>query len=293
MTSPGTLLASKSLHPKKQYGQNFLKDPSTAKMIVDRSQLSADDIVLEIGAGLGALTVPAARQARRVYAVEKDPQMAEILKTELTAQSIENVVVINKDILTVDINKIRDREIRDRENKKLIVLGNLPYNISSQILIALLNAKQSIDRASLMFQKEVARRLAAGPGSKNYGRLSVLLQYSADVKKLATVGAHLFLPVPKVVSEVIEIRFKRIIETPVADEPLFSAVVKAAFSTRRKTLKNALANISTKTDAESIKNILERAQIDPGRRAESLSVAEFVKLANAFSAFAEENNSFV
>ncbi|MCD6585156.1 MAG: ribosomal RNA small subunit methyltransferase A [Desulfobacteraceae bacterium] len=280
MTSPGTLLASKSLHPKKQFGQNFLKDPSTGRMIVDRAKLSAEDIVLEIGAGLGALTLPAARQVKCVYAVEKDPQVAEVFQTELAANEIHNVILINKDILTVDIN-----EISEKENRKLVVLGNLPYNISSQILIALLNAKQSIDRAALMFQKEVARRLAAGPGSKDYGRLSVMLQYSADVKKLATVGAHLFLPKPKVASEVIGIQFKKNIENPVADEALLSAVVKAAFSTRRKTLKNALANISIKNDAESIKNILAHAEIDSARRAESLSVAEFVALTNAFFSY--------
>ena len=280
MTSPRTLLALKSLHPKKQFGQNFLKDPSTAKMIVDRSKLSSEDIILEIGSGLGALTIPAARQAKCVYAVEKDHEVAEVLQTELADNDINNVILINKDILTVDIN-----EISEKENRKLVVLGNLPYNISSQILVALLNAKQSIDRASLMFQREVARRLAAGPGSKDYGRLSVMLQYSADVKKLATVGAHLFLPKPKVASEVIEIRFKECIEKPVVDEALLSAVVKAAFSTRRKTLKNALANISIKIDDESIKNILAHAEIDPARRAESLSVAEFVALTNAFSIY--------
>jgi len=279
MTSPRTLLDSRSLHPKKQFGQNFLKDPSTARMIVDRSKLSPDDVILEIGAGLGALTIPAARQVKYVYAVEKDHDVADVLQTELAAHDIANVIVMNKDILTVDMN-----EIKERENRKLIVLGNLPYNISSQILVALLNAKHSIDRASLMFQKEVAQRLAAGPGSKDYGRLSVILQYSAEVKKLATVGAHLFLPRPKVDSEVIEIRFRQVIEKPVADEALFSAVVKAAFSTRRKTLKNALANIRPKTDARSIKDILERAEIDSDRRAESLSVAEFVDLTNAFFA---------
>ncbi len=280
MTSPKTLLASKDLYPKKQFGQNFLRDPSTARMIVDRVLLSGDDIVLEIGAGLGALTLPAARTARHVYAVEKDYAVADVLKSELEKQGIYNVTLMTADILTVDI-----AAISSRENRKLVVLGNLPYNISSQILVALLAAKQSIARAALMFQKEVACRLAAGPGSKDYGRLSVMLQYSAEVRKLANVGAHLFLPAPKVASEVIEIRFKEIIENPAADETMLSDVVKAAFSTRRKTLKNALLNLrpKAKLDADSIMDILERAGIDPGRRAESLSVAEFVKLANRFA----------
>lgn len=277
MTSPRTLLASRSLHPKKQFGQNFLVDPSTAKMIVDRSELSSDDIVLEIGAGLGALTIPAARQTNRVYAVEKDRDMAELLRSEISTHDIHNVTVINQDILGLDIGKINANE-----NRKLIVLGNLPYNISSQIVVVLLSARQCIERASLMFQKEVARRLTAAPGSKDYGRLSVMLQYCAEVRKLANVGAHQFLPRPKVDSEVISIRFKEVIETPVADEVMFSNVVKAAFSTRRKTLKNALVHFSVNTDAQFVKNVLHRAGIDPGRRAESLSVAEFVNLANTF-----------
>ncbi|PIP37651.1 MAG: ribosomal RNA small subunit methyltransferase A, partial [Desulfobacterales bacterium CG23_combo_of_CG06-09_8_20_14_all_51_8] len=228
MTSPSTLLASHDLRPKKQYGQNFLKDPSTARMIIDRTGLCADDVVLEIGAGLGALTIPAARVARRVVAVEKDPQIAEVLQKELAEQGIDNVVLMNADILTVDI-----RRIFEEAGRRLVVLGNLPYNISSQVLLALIDAKDAIDRASLMFQKEVARRLIAGPDSKDYGRLTVMLQYSATVKKLAGVGAHLFLPRPKVDSEVIEVRFKEIIDHPAADEALLAAVVKAAFSTRR------------------------------------------------------------
>jgi len=277
MTSPSTLLASHDLRPKKQYGQNFLKDPSTARMIIDRTGLCADDVVLEIGAGLGALTIPAARVARRVVAVEKDPQIAEVLQKELAEQGIDNVVLMNADILTVDI-----RRIFEEAGRRLVVLGNLPYNISSQVLLALIDAKDAIDRASLMFQKEVTRRLIAGPDSKDYGRLTVMLQYSATVKKLAGVGAHLFLPRPKVDSEVIEVRFKEIIDHPAADEALLAAVVKAAFSTRRKTLKNALAHIQPMVDEETIKTVLERTGIDPGRRAESLTVAEFVALSNGF-----------
>ncbi|RJP86604.1 MAG: ribosomal RNA small subunit methyltransferase A [Desulfobacteraceae bacterium] len=277
MTSPRTLLASRDLHPKKQYGQNFLMDPSTARMIVDRAKLSSDDLVLEIGAGLGALTIPAARQVRRVVAVEKDPQIAGVLETELAAQAVGNVMLLNQDILLLDI-----QAISAKEGQKFIVLGNLPYNISSQIIIALIHARQSIDRAVLMFQKEVAQRLAVGPGSKDYGRLSVMLQYCADVKKVATVGPHLFLPRPKVASEVIEICFKNFIEEPAADEKLLSAVVKAAFSTRRKTLKNALMNMEVNIDGDTFIRVLDEAGIDPSRRAETLSVSEFVTLSNSF-----------
>jgi len=277
MTAPRTLLAAHDLHPKKQYGQNFLVDPSTARMIVDRTHLSPDDMVLEIGAGLGALTIPAAAQAKRVIAVEKDPEILAVLKSELAAQGIENVVLLNQDILTVDI-----AEMGLQAGRKFVVLGNLPYNISSQIIIALIRDRQSVDRAVLMFQKEVAQRLAVGPGSKEYGRLSVMLQYCAEVKKVATVGPHLFLPRPKVASEVIEICFKDAIEYPVADEKLLSAVVKAAFSTRRKTLKNALMNLDVNFDGDTVIRALGESNIDSSRRAETLSVEEFVRLSNCF-----------
>lgn len=277
MTAPRTLLASHDLKPKKQYGQNFLVDPSTARMIVDRTHLSPDDMVLEIGAGLGALTVPAAAQAAQVVAVEKDPEMIAVLKSELAAQGIGNVVLLNQDILMVDI-----AGMGLQAGRKFIVIGNLPYNISSQIIIALIRDRRAVDRAVLMFQKEVAQRLAEGPGSKDYGRLSVMLQYCAEVKKVATVGPHLFLPRPKVASEVIEIRFKDTIEYPAADEKLLSAVVKAAFSTRRKTLKNALMNMTANIDGDTVNHVLEKSGIDSSRRAETLSVDEFVALSNCF-----------
>jgi 16S rRNA (adenine1518-N6/adenine1519-N6)-dimethyltransferase len=212
-----------------------------------------------------------------VVAVEKDPEMVKVLKSELAARGVGNVVLINQDILTVDIF-----EMGLQAGRKFVVIGNLPYNISSQIIIALIRDRQSVDRAVLMFQKEVAQRLAVGPGSKDYGRLSVMLQYCAIVKKVATVGPHLFLPRPKVASEVIEICFKDTIGYPAVDEKLLSTVVKAAFSTRRKTLKNALMNMAANIDGDTVIRALGESSIDPSRRAETLSVEEFVRLSNCF-----------
>jgi 16S rRNA (adenine1518-N6/adenine1519-N6)-dimethyltransferase len=277
MTSPRSLLSEWNLRPKKQLGQNFLADPSTAKMIIARASLKSSDIVLEIGAGLGALTLPAARSVKQVYAVEKDNDLANALGSELGRQKIENVVVINKNIFDVDIRKIAGNE---KEN--LVVIGNLPYNISSQVLFYLIDARGFISRAALMFQKELALRLLAKPGTKDYGRLSVMLQYFADIKRIASVSAHLFVPKPKVDSEVILIDFKKIIENPVADENVLSEIVKAAFGKRRKTLKNALGDSDLKVEPESIHQILATAGILPTRRAETLSVSEFVKLGNLF-----------
>lgn len=279
MPSPRALLTARDLKPKKQLGQNFLADPSTAAMIVARSQLSADDIVLEIGAGLGALTIPASRAVKRVYAVEKDVHLAEILASEITGQGMENIRLIQSDIFDVDIAGIA----RD-ENRKLVVLGNLPYNISSPVLFYLMAARSCLIRATLMFQKEVAQRLTAVPGTKDYGRLSVMLQYAAEIRPLASVAAHLFSPRPKVDSLVVDIRFKETIADPVADENRFSAIVKAAFGKRRKTLKNTLADSELDIGPETAVRVLIRAGIDPARRAETLSVAEFVALDHAFAA---------
>jgi 16S rRNA (adenine1518-N6/adenine1519-N6)-dimethyltransferase len=280
MTSPRSLLSAWDLRPKKQLGQNFLADPSTAKMIVVRAGLTSDDVVLEIGAGFGALTVPAAQAVKRVYAVEKDHDLAEALESELSIQHIDNVVLLNKDIFDVSI-----LEIASKEKQKLLILGNLPYNISSPVLFYLIDARNVVGRAVLMFQKELARRLMAVPGTKDYGRLSVMLQYFADLKRIATVDAHLFFPKPKVDSEVIEIQFKTEIENPVADENILSDIVKAAFGKRRKTLKNALGDSSLKADAETILRVLAETNILPTRRAETLSVSEFVKLGNGFCQF--------
>jgi len=275
MTSPRILLTSHGIYAKKQLGQHFLDDPAAVDMIIDRSGISPEDIVLEIGAGLGALTIPLARTSEKVYAVEKDHRIIELLKTELHTLGLSNVVLIEKNILKVDI-----KTLAENANKKIIVIGNLPYNISSQILIQLINTRKSVNKAILMFQKELAQRITAQPGCKDYGRLTVMLRYCADIKRLAEVKASLFFPKPKVDSEVLEIIFKNIIKYPAKDELFFFRVIKAAFSKRRKTLKNALAGSELHIDAKTAVQVLENAGIDPSRRAETFTVQEFVKMSN-------------
>lgn len=273
MRSPKILLTARNLYPQKRLGQNFLSDPSTAKMIVNRSGIMPEDIVLEIGAGLGALTIPAARIAQKVYAVEKDRQVIDILKTELLASNLSNVVLMEKNILKVDI-----AELAKNSGRQLVVIGNLPYNISSQIVIQLINSRAAISKAILMFQKELAQRITASPGCKDYGRLTVMLRYCASLKKIADVNSSLFFPTPQVDSEVLEIKFKKAWE---CNETLLFRVIKAAFSKRRKTLKNALAESEINIKAQTVWEVLKNANIDPARRAETLTVEEFVKLSNA------------
>ena len=275
MTSPRILLAVHNIRPKKQLGQNFIIDPAFTKMIVNRSGISPEDVVLEIGAGLGALTIPLARKAKKVFAVERDRQIIDILKTEILASGLSNTVIIEKNILTVDIEVLAENI-----GRKIVVMGNLPYNISSQILVQLIKSRKMVSRAILMFQKEMAQRISAQPDCKDYGRLSVMLRYCSNIKKLADARASLFYPKPKVDSEILELRFKSKAVDPARDEAFFFRVIKAGFGNRRKTLKNELAASELDIDANTAMDILERSGIDPVRRAETLNTAEFVKLSN-------------
>lgn len=275
MTAPRKLLTAWNLKARKELGQNFLNDPSFARMLVAQSQLSKEDVVLEIGAGLGALTIPIANIAGKVYAIEKDIDLIALLKTELLVAGLSNVTILRKDILTVDLNEL----VADA-GRKLVVMGNLPYNISSQVLVQLIKGRRGIRRAILMFQKELAERICAPSGIKAYGRLSVMLSYCAEIKRVSSVSAQSFFPRPKVDSRLLEIRFKQKPTYPAKSEALLFEVIKIAFGKRRKTLKNALIGNELQLDAYTAHFFLKQAGIDPVRRAETLSVDEFVCLSN-------------
>ena len=275
MTSPAILMKAFKLYPKKQLGQNFLADANMAASIVGYVGLSDDAVVLEIGAGLGSLTLPLAQQALKVIAVEKDRRLVGLLKNELVAAGLDNVSLLEQDILKIDIPTLAETEKTD-----LIVVGNVPYNISSQILVQILKARACIKKSVLMFQKELAQRITAPPGSKAYGRISVMVQYCSKVTVLTEVKAGLFFPKPNIDSLVLGIDFDRDAEKKVRDETFLFKVIKAAFSKRRKTLRNALTGMLPGFDAKMSAKALEGAGIDPARRAETLTVDEFVRLAN-------------
>jgi 16S rRNA (adenine1518-N6/adenine1519-N6)-dimethyltransferase len=283
MTSPRALLSAHNIRPKKHFGQNFLADPNIAGMIVERSEILPDDVVLEIGAGLGALTIPVALKARKVFAIEKDRHIIGILRVEMIANRLSNVEIIEKDFLKLDL-----KAMLKTNGQKIIAMGNLPYNISSQVLVRLVSFRKMVSRAVLMFQKEMAQRITASPGCKEYGRLTVMLKYCSDIKKIADINASSFYPKPKVDSEVLEIRFKREPEYLADDETFLYRVVKAAFGNRRKTLKNALFASNLGIEANHAKVVLERSEIDPMRRAETLDIEEFVRLSNNIARFLRE-----
>ncbi|MBF0379151.1 MAG: ribosomal RNA small subunit methyltransferase A [Desulfamplus sp.] len=320
MTYPGTLLKSSNLFAKKELGQNFLAEPKAAERIVNLAQISKNDVVLEIGAGLGAITVHAAKHAAKVYAVERDDRLIQLLKDELSEASVDNVELIHRDIFKVDIESIAKEIVnsncREEHSKeeyisnggesviscktepKILVIGNLPYNISSQVLLMLVEKRALISRAILMFQKELAERICSPPNSKDYGRLSAVMQYCSSVRTLTDVGANLFFPKPNVESRVIEVNFfknkdsnlSKSVSTLYSDsynlspeqERLLFQVIKAAFSKRRKTLRNAISSSELKIDKSITEKGLELACIDPERRAETLSVKECVDLTISF-----------
>ena len=275
MTYPRTLLNAWQIQAKKQLGQHFLKHPDAAEKIVAATRIKSDDTVLEIGAGLGALTIPAARKAALVYAVETDRRITGLLKTEILAAEIDNVRIIEKNILDLDI-----AHLASETGQRLVVIGNLPYQISSQVLVRLITSRHWIDRAVLMFQKELAERLMASPGTRTYGRITVMLAYCARVGRLADFPAESFFPRPKVDSTVLEIRFRQTLETVPRDETFLHGVIRAAFSQRRKTLKNALSGSFLGLSSEAAIKALAATGIDPIRRAETLSPNDFIRLSN-------------
>jgi 16S rRNA (adenine1518-N6/adenine1519-N6)-dimethyltransferase len=243
-------------------------------MIVARAGVGAEERILEIGAGLGALTVPLARVARSVIAVERDPHLIPLLREELARCSLPHVRIIEGDALDLDLP-----ELARGEGGPLSVFGNLPYNISSQIVIRLIDARRHVHRAVLMFQRELARRLTASPGGREYGRITALLGCCAAVRRLAQVSASHFFPVPKVDAEVLEISFDRPPEAyPPHDEARLFRLIAAAFGRRRKTIKNALSGAPLGLAPEAAAEALAAAGIDPVRRAETLSPSDFVRL---------------
>jgi len=274
-SSPKNILRRLGLRPEKARGQNFLLHPHQARRIVTALELSPRETVVEVGPGIGALTVFLAQEARRVVALEIDPLLAAYLGEELFAGA-PHVEIICRDILHFDLLGLA-REV----GEPVAVVGNLPYQITSPLLFKLAAEKAALSRAVLMMQQEVGARLAAAPGTKDYGVLTVLLQYHFALSRLFSLSPANFYPPPQVTSVVMRLD-PREPEPRARDEAWFALVVKTAFATRRKTLRNTLAARRTPLGlpAQEILGALEALDLDPGRRGETLSGPQFVNLAN-------------
>ena len=265
---------------QKKFGQNFLIDTHVLERIIDEAGITPDDFVLEIGPGIGTMTQYLACAAREVVAVEIDKVLIPILEGD-TLKAFDNVTVINEDILKVDINKLVEEKNGGRPIK---VVANLPYYITTPIIMGLFESHVPIESITIMVQKEVADRMKTGPGSKEYGALSLAVQYYANPEIVANVPPNCFMPRPNVGSAVI--RLTRY-ETPVVDvkdEKLMFRIIRASFNQRRKTLVNGLKNSGEiNFSKEQIEAAITTIDKPLTIRGEALTLAEFAALSNAFS----------
>jgi 16S rRNA (adenine1518-N6/adenine1519-N6)-dimethyltransferase len=254
---------------RRALGQHFLRDTTVARAIVDLVAPTPADVVVEVGPGEGALTGELARRAGRVIALEIDPVLADRLRRRWPG-----LEVMTADARTWDYGTL-ERPVGGR----VLVVGNLPYSVGKPILLALITARTAIDEMALMLQREVAERLAAPPGSKTYGSLSVLTQIYADVRLALRVPPGAFAPPPKVDSAVVHLRVLDRPRVPLADERRFHEVVRAAFSQRRKMVANSLA-AGLGLSLGAVREATTSAGVDPARRAETLTIQEFAGVAS-------------
>ena len=255
----------------KKLGQNFLIKRGIVDEIVHAAELTPGEPVLEVGPGIGTLTQGLAQSGADVTAIELDRRLLEVLDTTLA--SYDNVRIIHGDVLKLDVPSIMN-------NKPFKVVANLPYYITTPIIMSLLESKLPIERLVVMVQKEVADRMNAVPSTKDYGALSVAVQYYCDTEIVAKAPRHMFIPQPNVDSTVIGLHVREERKYPVDNEDIFFKTVKAAFGQRRKTLLNALGGLGF-LSKDDIKEVLQMANIDEKRRGETLSIEEFATLANA------------
>ncbi|MRG27032.1 16S rRNA (adenine(1518)-N(6)/adenine(1519)-N(6))-dimethyltransferase RsmA [Laceyella tengchongensis] len=269
------LLNAYGLKLKKSLGQNFLTDSHVLSKIIRAAELNKDSGVIEIGPGIGALTERLAEQAGKVVAVELDQRLVPVLKELFQHQP--HVEIIHGDALEVDLGAVIQEHMRDM--KTLHVVANLPYYVTSPILIRLLTERYPLTNIVIMIQKEVADRLAAKPGTKDYSSLSVLVQYFAEAEEVAKVPSHVFVPRPQVDSAVARLTLRERPAVEVKNEELFFKIVRASFAQRRKTLLNTLhATLFARVDKHQVEAWLNEAGIDPKRRGETLNLEEFATL---------------
>ena len=264
---------------QKKYGQNFLIDAHVLDKIIDAAEIGPDDFVLEIGPGIGTLTQYLAESAREVTAVEIDSHLIPIL--EETLQNYDNVTVLNEDILKVDIAELARQK---NKGKPIKVVANLPYYITTPIIMGLFESHVPIDNITVMVQKEVAERMQVGPGTKDYGALSLAVQYYAKPYLAANVPPNCFMPRPKVGSAVIRLTKYQEPPVQVKDERLMFRLIRASFNQRRKTLQNSLSNspelnITKAQTAEA----LEKMGLPAAVRGEKLTLEQFARLSDLLS----------
>lgn len=262
---------------KKKFGQNFITDPGILKKIVDTGDISREDVIVEIGPGAGTLTKAIAREAKQVIAIEIDKDLIPILEENLA--EFENVSIIEGDALKINLDQLVEEETG--QSKPYKVIANLPYYITSPLVMHFLESEFNIKRIVIMVQKEVAQRFSAEPGTKDYGALTVSLNFYTKPSIAFYVSRNVFMPKPEVDSAVVDLEVREEPPYQLNDLNMLRRLVKAAFNQRRKTLNNALKTLNI--DKDKIAQLLHEANIDPKRRGETLTLEEFVRVANRLS----------
>lgn len=273
---------------KKSLGQNFLIDLNILNRIVDFAELTVNSGAIEIGPGIGALTEQLAKRAKKVVAFEIDQRLLPILKE--TLEPYPHVKVIHEDVLKANVNQVITEEFG--EDQDLMVVANLPYYVTTPIIMKLLTDQLPIRGIVCMLQKEVADRIAAAPGTKDYGSLSIAIQYYTEAKTVMIVPKTVFIPQPNIDSAVIRLTKRPEPAVKVTDEEFFFTVVRASFAQRRKTIFNNLSSHFAQTiEKKNIEKALHAAGIDPKRRGETLSIEEFGRLSDELVSHLDVNKA--
>ena len=265
------------IYANKSLGQNFLVDDNVVKSIVDAADVCDEDLVIEIGPGLGTLTNELLQRAKKVIAIELDTRMIRILEDRFSLYN--NLEIINEDVLKVDLNTIIKKEKENNGIKSAKIVANLPYYITTPIIMKLLEEKSGFESITVMIQKEVADRLCETPGGKLSGAITYSVFYYAEAREVLKVPNNSFIPAPEVDSEVINLQVRK--KPPVqADEKKLFKIIKYAFMQRRKTLTNALSKCDLFQDKEQLKKILKDLNINEKVRGEELTLQDFADIAN-------------
>jgi len=279
LTSPNTIkyiMDKYGFRFSKSLGQNFLIDASIVEEIIAGAEIGPDDMVLEIGPGIGVMTQTMAQRARKVVAVEIDKALLPVL--DETLEGLDNVEIVSGDVLRVDLQKIIDEKLDGIAPK---VVANLPYYVTTPIIMKFLEEQIPVTDIVVMVQKEVADRMCAGPGSKIYGALSVVVQYYAEPSQIVMVPPTVFMPQPNVDSTVVRLKKRTAPPVELKSTELFFKTIRSSFMKRRKTLLNGLSSGELAVTKDQVKEALESCGIDPKLRGETLDMAGFAKLANA------------
>lgn len=259
----------------KKFGQNFLIDKNIIDSICDKSDIRSEDGIIEIGPGIGVLTYEMAKRAKKVVAIEIDKKLIPILEENM--KEYENFKLYNSDILRMDLKKLIEEEFNGMNVK---VIANLPYYITTPIIMKLLEENLDIEKIVVMVQKEVAERFSSEPGQKSYGAITLAINYYAEEKIILNVPKTVFMPSPKVDSAVIELKIHDRPRIEVENPKFMFKIIKAAFGQRRKTILNAISSANLGIDKNRVKEIFDKNEIDPKRRGETFSLDEFAIISN-------------